>query len=61
LHRRAFRRHHTNPATTPELEAKFVEFTSEVLPPNQVPDIVGMNSNLELLGDISALMAAVCR
>jgi 2-methylcitrate dehydratase PrpD len=60
-HQRAFRGHHTNPASTADLKSKFMELTSEVLPAGQAEAIVEMVANLESLKDVSALVASACQ
>jgi 2-methylcitrate dehydratase PrpD len=55
-HQRAFRGHHTNPATTEELTAKFLEVTSDVMSPRRSQELVRMVSALEDLDDVAALM-----
>ena len=55
-HHRAFRGHHTNPATTEELTAKFLEVTSGVLPPRRCEELIRMIGALEELDDIGTLM-----
>ncbi len=55
-HQRAFRGHHTNPATTEELTAKFREVTSGVLPPRSGEELTRMIGGLENLDDVTTLM-----
>lgn len=55
-HQRAFRGHHTNPATTEELTAKFREITSGVLPSRRSEELIRMVGSLEDLDDVATLM-----
>jgi 2-methylcitrate dehydratase PrpD len=58
-HQRAFRGHHTNPATTEELTAKFREVTSGVLPSGRCEELIRMIGALEDLDDVATLMNSV--
>ncbi len=53
---RAFRGHHTNPATTEELTTKFREVTSTVLPSSRSEELIQMVGALEDLDDVATLM-----
>jgi 2-methylcitrate dehydratase PrpD len=58
-HQRAFRGHHTNPATTEELTAKFLEVTSGVLPLRRSEELIRLVGSLEELDDVATLTTAL--